>query len=205
LVGVASERLGSRARSPLGRFFDTFDEAWADFLAREEPLESFFDTLPDDRAATLDVWLIEPSGEVKAAAAEIQRAFAQLGWIEPTPPHFLLHVTIGHGTGADPPVRAPFEVAYRRVNCFHEAVIVEVESAGEVERLQQRTPSLPHLTIGYVREPGPPGELREALEPLRDADLGRQRVEELVLCRVPASRWTFLQPWTVLRRLQLER
>jgi 2'-5' RNA ligase len=143
--------------------------------------------LPEDESATVDVWIFEPSDEVRAAVAEVQAAFAHLPWIVPTPASFL-HVTVH-----EPLPTPPFEAVYRRVNCFHEAVIVEVES-------EALGGFLPHLTVGYVREPGPASDLRAAVAPLRDLDVGRQIVRELKKVRAPASRTTVLQPWTVMQR-----
>ena len=124
-------------------------------------------------------------------AAGVQQAFAHLEWIDPTPFHFL-HVTL-----KEPLLDTAFEAAFRGVNCFHEAVVVEVEAPA--------LPGLPHLTVGYVREPMPPGELRKALLPLRHFDLGAQTVEEVLLCRVPAARTTFLRPWRVVEAVPLRR
>jgi 2'-5' RNA ligase len=207
LVGVASERLGSRGHSPdIGDPFSDFGEAWAAFVAREE-LESFYANLPEDEDATLDVWLIEPPEAVKRAAAELQSAFAHLRWIVPTPFHFL-HVMIAHDTGVEPPVVAPFEVRYRRVNCFDDAVIVEAEGDGlwQLARgLREVAFFLPHVSIGYVHRPGAQGQLRDALTPLREIELGMQQVDEVLRCRVPVSRTTILQPWRVLKRVRLRR
>ena len=143
---------------------------------------------------------------MKAAAVELQRTFAQLEWITPTPAHFM-HVTIGHGGGDSFAGIGPFEIAYRRVNCFNEAVVVEVAGDGP-RRLAERhgVPGrlfLPHLTVGYVRSANAPDRLREILPPLRNLNLGVQRVEEVVLCRVPAARTTILEPWTVVKSVQL--
>jgi 2'-5' RNA ligase len=139
--------------------------------------------------------------------AALQNEFAHLEAIAPTPAHFL-HVTIGHD-GASPFAGIePFEIVYRGVNCFNEAVVVEVDGDGP-RRLAGRVRSLdlflPHLTVGYVREPLPAEEVRGALLPVRNLELGTQVVEEVLLCRVPASRATFLRPWTVVQRVRLRR
>ncbi len=168
-------------------------------------MESFYERLPEDEAATLDVWLIEPSAQVKAAAVAAQRAFAHLDWIVPTPSHFM-HVTLGLGdAGGDAAGVPQFEMGYGGINCFHEAVIAEVAGEGprELAEALGHDGPLAHLTLGYVREPTPPNALREALSEIRAAELGTQRVEEVLLCRVPASRTTVLQPWTVLERVPL--
>jgi 2'-5' RNA ligase len=163
--------------------------------------------LPSEEGATLDVWLLVPSEPVKAAAQGIQRAFAHLDWLEPAPPHFL-HVTIGHDGPASFAGIEPFEIAFRRVNCFAEAVVVEVEGGGPrhlAERIRDTEYFLPHLSLAYVRRGHSPDELRETLQGLRDMELGQQRVDEAILCRVPIARATILQPWTVLGREQLRR
>jgi 2'-5' RNA ligase len=111
-----------------------------------------------------------------------------------------------------------FDVSYRRLTCFHSAVVVEVEGGGPralVTRLVdsgywQELPTegamrpvpletfLPHMTLGVVNRPSDPAPLREALVQLRGAELGRQRVEEATLCLMPASRTTILEPWDVV-------
>jgi len=111
-----------------------------------------------------------------------------------------------------------YEVSYRRVNCFHSAVVVEVGDGGPralaadlVESRYWRELSiegamqgvqletfLPHLTIGVVNTPSEPTPLRKVLVPLRDVELGRQRIEEARLCLIPASRTTILDRWEVV-------
>jgi 2'-5' RNA ligase len=160
-----------------------------------------------DESATLDVWLLEPSAEVKTAAARLQLAFAHLAWIERVPPHFL-HVTVGHEVGGSFDGIEPFEISFGRVTCFNEAVVVEVAGDGPrrlAERLGEVDLFLPHLTVGYVRDPGPSDDVRTALVPLREVELGTQQVEEVLLCHVPASRTTILRPWAVIERVHLQR
>lgn len=111
-----------------------------------------------------------------------------------------------------------FEVNYARVNCFHSAVIVGVDGEGprslaadlvnagywsglQIEGATSDVPMdafLAHLTIGTVNRPNDPATLRDALVPMREAELGRQRVTEATLCVIPASRGTILDPWTVV-------
>ena len=101
----------------------------------------------------------------------------------------------------------PFDLGLRRINCFHDAVVVEAVGDGPrdlVTRLVDAGLSrvaldtfLPHLTLG-VFEPGDPAPLREAVVPIREADLGRQSVTEATLCLLPASRTTILDPWEVV-------
>jgi hypothetical protein len=57
---------------------------------------------------------------------------------------------------------------------------------------------LPHLTLGAFNASGDPEPLRQTLVPLRETELGEQRVNEAVLCVVPASRTTILDPWKVV-------
>jgi 2'-5' RNA ligase len=167
-----------------------------------------FARLPEGQAATIDVWLVVPPPEVKARAAEAQRAFAHLDWLAPLPGHFL-HLTLGRGDGAAPAeweAVEPFRIEYGGVGCFHEAVIGEVRGEGLHRLASALQPGdleffLAHLSIAYVHEPRLPGELREMLRPLRDARLGEQLVDEVLLVRVPFSRTTLLEPWTVLRRI----
>ena len=178
----------------MGRLFSSYDEAWESFLARREPLESFYATLPEDDDAVLDGWFIEPTPEVRERAAELQRALARLDWLAPLPVH-LLHVTL--------PARVagpPFEIEYRRVNCFHEAVFVEAH-APELRR--RSTPFLPHLTLAVTRREHDPAPLRDVLVPLRDAWVGRQVVGEIVRCAIPIGRGSVLSPWRVVERVAL--
>jgi hypothetical protein len=111
-----------------------------------------------------------------------------------------------------------FEVGYRRLNCFHSAIVVEVEDGGPRALATQLVESgywqqlpvegamrgvaletfLPHLTIGVVNRPSDPAPLREALVPLRGVELGRQRIEDATLCVIPASRTTVLDLWEVV-------
>jgi 2'-5' RNA ligase len=111
-----------------------------------------------------------------------------------------------------------FDVTYTRVNCFDAAVIVEVEGDGPrglaadllATNYWNKLPIegamtgvlidtfLPHLTIGTVNSPNDPTTLRDALLPVREAELGHQRVTEATLCVIPASRTTILDPWEVV-------
>jgi 2'-5' RNA ligase len=108
-----------------------------------------------------------------------------------------------------------FEVHYRRVNCFHDAVVVEVAGAGPktlVERLVDAgavdtvDPELflPHVTIGAVNARTDASALRDVLAHIRGLDVGTQQVLEAQLCVVPASRRTILTPWTVVARVRFE-
>jgi len=144
------------------------------------------------------VWLIIPPDDVKVAARAVQESFRELNWIAPLPPHFL-HVSASAGA-ADWASVAPFPITYRGVNCFHDAVIVEAHSEGGPF---PPSPFLPHLSIGYFRRSESAERLREALLPLRDVELGKGMVDEVVLCDVPIGKTTFFQPWRVVARVRL--
>lgn len=62
---------------------------------------------------------------------------------------------------------------------------------------------LAHVTIGSVKGENDPGLLREALIPLREVELGKQRVSEATLCLIPLSRTTVLSPWEVVGSVPL--
>jgi 2'-5' RNA ligase len=218
----------------VGRFFTSFDEAWEFFLDRDEELEDFFAQFPEEETFLLG-WLLRPGDAVVQAVAEVQRSFAQLDWIIAVPDHFLHAWIAGIALARRRPLSdevrvaleraqrawagaTPFVVSYRRVNCFHSAVVVEVEEAGPralaaalvdnaywqdlpIEGAMQSLPLetfLPHVTVGVVRTPTEPTALREALVPLRDVDLGREHMSEAELCVIPASRTTLLDPWGVV-------
>jgi len=55
----------------VGRFFSSFDDAWAAFLERDEPLEDLFEALPDEEAY-LTTWLALPGERVAVEAASVQ-------------------------------------------------------------------------------------------------------------------------------------
>jgi hypothetical protein len=188
----------------VGELFTSFDQAWNHFLGRVDPLEDFFEQFDEDEKAVLEGWVIEPSTPVKCAAAEMQSAISHLGWLVPVPDHFL-HVWIGTTDPIGPawerwPEVDAFSVAYVRANCFHTAVVVEV--AGPIRRLVAGTPCdipafLPHMTVAIVRGHPGPDELRKALLPLRDSQMGEQIVREVKRVRFPAARTTLLRPWAV--------
>ncbi len=99
-----------------------------------------------------------------------------------------------------------FPIAYANVNCFHAAVVVEVQ--GPMQQLVAGTPYddstfLPHMTLAVAREPAPPAELRDVLASVRDAVLGRQVVDELTCVRFPAGKSTLFRPWSVERLVSL--
>jgi 2'-5' RNA ligase len=196
---------------PLGAFFRSYDEAWESFLAREEPLEWLFGDFPEDESFVADVWLIEPSPNIKKAAARLQRHLDRFPWLAPVPEHFL-HVSLGEAAVLEQALNrwagsGSFEIRYERVNCFHSAVVVEAHSPRlhdlvEGTTLDPRT-FLPHLTIAVTREEHEPDDLRSVLIPLRDLELGRATATEATRARVPAARSTVLCPWEVVEKVRL--
>jgi 2'-5' RNA ligase len=190
----------------------SFESAWEYFLARREPLERFFDQFPLDQDFQAECWIIEPPDEIKRAAGEVQKAFAGLRWIAAVPEHFL-HVALGTPAAL---TRRPerlcgggaFEARYQRVNCFHSAIVVEMEATklhDFIEGTQVDAATfLPHMTIGVTREERDPGQLRQALLPVRDSHLGIGRVTELKRVRFPAAQMTLLRPWSVVETVPLE-
>jgi len=205
----------------LGEFFTSFDDSWRHFLGREEPMESFLDEfLEEPEDVLLAGWLVALDPAVVPEVERVQAALAHLDWVRPIPDHFL-HVWIGGvAYPADPSAMeaefergraaladaGPFSITYPRLNCFHTAVVAEAESEGPrmVHELlwpeRDRSVFLPHLTIAVPVEPGPPEPLRETLVPMRQTALGEQTVTELILCLVPASRRTILDPWAEFGR-----
>ena len=144
----------------MGAFFSSFDEAWSFFLGRTEPLEDFFAEFPDDDDACVKGWMVEPPAEIKAAAHRLQEALAQVTWLVPVPDHFL-HVAIGLSDRIGDVAEEwedleAFPITYANVNCFHAAVVVEVE--GPMSQLVAGTPYddstfLPHMTLAVARQP----------------------------------------------------
>jgi 2'-5' RNA ligase len=166
---------------------------------RREPLESFWDFLEEDADAIARCWLIIPPPEVKEAVRAVQESFAELDWVAPVPAHFL-HVsapTSAAGWGG----LAPFEIAYRSVNCFHDATIVEAHAGAGAPF--PPAPFLPHLSIGYFRRAERPDALREAIAPHRHVELGSGIVEEVVVCDVPIAKSRFFEPWRVIESVRL--
>jgi hypothetical protein len=158
----------------------------------------------------LEGWIVEPSREVKAAAARLQEWLRPFDWIDLVPEHFL-HVWLGvpERLGDAPqrwPELAPFEIGYPRANCFHNAVVVEVTQP--VRRLVAGTQNdlsefLPHMTIAVTRVEHPADELRDTLTDLREIDVGVQTVAETKLVRFPAAQSTLFQPWKVIATVRL--
>ncbi len=187
----------------MGEFFTSFDDAWSDFLVREEPLESFFDEFPDDPELFAEEWLIVPPPEVKRRALLLQ------GELEDVPglvlsPHHYLHVSLP-GLDLDGLFAlGPFELEFRRVNVFHDGVVVEAVS-DLLGGVSAPPTFLPHMTVAVVQGAPEVEPVRSAVLPLRETVLGTASVAELVKVRVPAGRTTMLQPWTVVDRVPLRR
>ena len=158
----------------------------------------------------LEGWIVEPSREVKAAAARLQESLRPFDWIDLVPEHFL-HVWLGVPERlGDAPQRwaelAPFEIGYPRSNCFHSAVVVEVTQpvCRLVAGTQNDLPEfLPHMTVAVIRVEHPAAELRETLTELREIAVGVQTVGETKLVRFPAAQSTLFQPWEVVRTVRL--
>jgi len=158
----------------------------------------------------LEGWIVEPSREVKAAAARLQASLRRFDWIDLAPEHFL-HVGLGvpERLGDAPqrwPELAPFEIGYPRSNCFHSAAVVEVTQP--VRRLVEGTENdlpefLPHMTVAVTRVDHSVDDLRDTLTELREVDLGVQAVSETKLVRFPAAQSTLFQPWEVVETVHL--
>jgi hypothetical protein len=185
---------------PRGQLFESFDDAWAHFLQRREPLEDFFDGFPPDEFVG-DAWVIEPSAAIKSAAAELQRPLAGIEWLRLLPEHFL-HVSLPF-PGTELRGRGPFRLAYRGVNCFHESVVVEVE-APSLQAVYPEATFLPHMTLAVTTREAPPDELRETVVGLRDANLGSEEATEAIRITFPFSRGRFPEPWSVRERIRLK-
>ena len=180
----------------MGEYFTSFGEAWNAFLARTEPLASFYDEFPGGAFAG-EVWIVQPPPEVKRAALRVQGELERFDFLELVPHHFL-HVAV-----TDTVVRelsAPLDLDYARVNCFPTAVVTEVD-APALRALDPDPLFLPHLSLAYVRRPTQPDELRRVLEPLRQTSLGRQRADEVLRVHVELSREGGLEPWAVVDRV----
>jgi hypothetical protein len=186
----------------VGELFTSFDDAWSAFVARDEPLESFWNEFPDDPAAVLDVWLAVPPPVVKREALRIQGELDEIAGLRIVPHHFL-HLSLPEEHVDALAEHGPFIVECTRLNCFPAAVVAEADSPALTD--DAPTTFLPHVSLAYVELPIHPQPVGDALVPLRDAALGSFEVDELLRVRVPAAKSTVLQPWTVLERLPLTR
>jgi 2'-5' RNA ligase len=192
----------------MGEFFSSFEESWEYFLEREQPLEDFFAEFPDDDSASHEGWLVEPSEEIKEAARPLQETLAGFPWLFPVPDHFL-HVWIGIDDRVGDACQRlePFPIVYANLNCFHAAVVVEVD--GPLRQLVEGTSNdlptfLPHMTLAVTRGEAPPDELRALLKELRRNRLGAQVVREVKRVRFPAGRRTLFQPWSLEQLVSLQ-
>jgi hypothetical protein len=190
----------------MGRLFTSFDEAWRFFRDRAEPLEDFFVLFPDEETFLLG-WLLRPDPELVPAVQRAQAAFTHLAWITPQPAHFL-HVWLGgvaiapRRPGADDvavAVDRPRALVARLLEADYWRALPIPGALGGVEL---RT-FLPHVTIAALAGAHDPAPLRDALAAVRDADLGRQRVDQATLCVIPAARTTILDPWEVVGAVRL--
>ena len=181
----------------MGEYFTSFDDAWRAFLARTLPLESFYDEFSGG-AFDGEVWVIEPTPEVKRAALRVQGELEPFDFLELVP-HDFLHVAVPDAAARA--FDAPLDLGYVGVTCFHPAVVAEVD-APALHALDPTPTFLPHLSLAYVPRPAPPDDLRRVLEPLHETSLGRQRVHELLRVHVKLSREGGLQPWTVVDRVR---
>jgi hypothetical protein len=128
-----------------------------------------------------------PPPDVKRAALHLQAELEPFDFLLLLP-HDWLHVTVPEPIGSA-------TLRYVRVNCFPDAVVVEVDG------LAAEGTFLPHMTLALVTRAVPPDELREALTPLRDAVLGEQRVTETIRVAFELDRDAlFEQPYRVLDR-----
>src|SRR5439155_9751737 len=84
----------------IGKWFESYDEAWNYFLTRETPLEDFWPALPERAGSTVAAWLIEPPQHVKDAVHDLLARLGGLERVAVVPEHFL-HISI-HVVAHDP-------------------------------------------------------------------------------------------------------
>jgi 2'-5' RNA ligase len=192
--------------------FRSHTEAWEHFLRRGRPLVSLRDRLSEDPAATVTVWNVPVAEALRPRLAAVQDLLQGIPFLRRVPEHFL-HVTVAGSQHARRDAGAAlagldsFPIRIRGIGAFAEAVIAEVEGDGLREAARRLGTPLetfvPHVSIAYTWEPGPVEPVREAVLPWRDHEVGEQLVDELLLCEVPASPTTLLQPWRVVERVRL--
>jgi len=200
----------------IGKWFESYDEAWSYFLARETPLEDFWSALPEREGSIFASWLIEPPPQIKNAVHDLLTRLGAVDGVAAVPRH-LLHISI-HGVAHDPtPERLndlrdaageiwagqrSCEIALRYANCFHDAAVVEAHTDGVPRLLAALNPdvdlriALPHMTVGYLRSPSA-ASMREALESFRREEFGSFQADNVRLCLIPIARSTFMRPWKV--------
>ena len=142
--------------------------------------------------------MIQPPLEVKRAALRVQGELEAFDFLELVPHHFL-HVSVSAAAVRE--LAAPVDLEFVRVNCFHTAVVAEVD-APALRALDPRPTFLPHMTLAVVRRPALADGLRRVLEPLRDTPFGRQRADEILRIHVELSSERGLQPWSVVERVR---
>lgn len=197
-----------------GELFSSFEEAWAAFLSREEPLEDFVGSLPVEESF-LSVWHAPPGEAAAAEAAVVQDGLSGLRGLRMTPRHWL-HVSLAVGRVADPAVVrerllgfGSFEAEYGPATCFHDALVLEVRSDRFAEVVRAVDPErdltffLPHLSVAYVDGSPGPEPARERLLHLRDRPRVVDRVSEVHLCVVPIARDRILTPWRTVATVPL--
>jgi hypothetical protein len=163
--------------------YESFDDAWNDFLARDDYLEDFF---ASEDELDVDTWWVVPPPEIKRAALLLQAELEAFDFLT-LMPHDWLHVTV-------PGPVAPARLTYARLNCFPKAVVAEVNG------LPAGGTFLPHLTLALVTRAAPPHDLRRALERLRDTQLGVQDATETIRVQHPLSRERLFEPYTIVDR-----
>jgi 2'-5' RNA ligase len=199
----------------IGEWFESYEEAWSYFLARETPLEDFWSELPEPEASILAGRLIEPPPQVKDAVRDLL-ASGKVERVAPVPQHFL-HIWI-HAVAHDPTgervselaeaarelwaEQRSCEITLRHANCFHDAAVVEAHTDGVPRLLAALNPdadlriALPHMTVGYLRSPEA-ASLRDVLEDFRGEEFGSFHAHNVRLCLIPIARSTFMRPWKV--------
>ncbi|HEX9379606.1 MAG TPA: hypothetical protein VF872_08445 [Gaiellaceae bacterium] len=206
----------------IGKWFESYDEAWSYFLAREAPLEDFWSVLPEPEGSILAGWLVEPPPQVKDAVRDLLARLEKVDRVAAVPPHYL-HIWI-HGVAHDPTAdrmselvdeareiwaeQGSCEIALRHANCFHDAAVVEAHTDGVPRLLAALNPdadlrvALPHMTVGYLRSPSA-ASMRDVLEDFRGEEFGSFHADNVQLCLIPFARSTFMRPWEVATTLPL--
>lgn len=200
----------------IGKWFESYDEAWNYFLERGTPLDDFWSALPEADGSILVGWLIEPPPQVKDAVRDLLARLGKVERVAVVPPHFL-HIWI-HGVAHDPTAgrikelvdearevwagQGSCEIALRHANCFHDAAVVEAHTDGVPRLLAALNPdadlrvALPHMTVGYLRSPSA-ASMRDVLEDFRGKEFGSFHAANVRLCLIPIARSTFMRPWKV--------
>ena len=200
----------------IGKWFESYDEAWTHLLTRETPLEDFWAALPEREGSILALWLIEPPPQVKDAVHDLLARLGELERVAVVPEHFL-HISI-QGVAHDPaPSRVRVlldeareiwaeepgcEIVLQHANCFHDAAVVEAHTEGVPRLLGALNPdadlrvALPHMTVAYLHSPSVVS-IRHALNEFRGREFGSFHAAGVRLCLIPIARSTFLCPWEV--------